>query len=136
MINRPYKKILILCEGVTEQHYALALKATLGREKQREVDIEIVYNTNNDPLTLTQKATRRANDAKRAGVPYTKVWLFFDNDNSPKLKEVFAEIDKQNHSIAYSSISIEYWFILHYSYTSKEFTNAGEAIRHLILTRI
>jgi hypothetical protein len=43
MSNRPYKKVLILCEGVTEQHYALALKATLSREKQREVDIEIIY---------------------------------------------------------------------------------------------
>jgi len=104
MSNRPYKKILILCEGVTEQHYALALKATLSREKQHEVDIEIIYNSNNDPLTLAQKTTRRTHEAKRAGVPYTKVWLFFDNDNSPKLQEAFAEIDKHNHSIAYSSI--------------------------------
>lgn len=125
------KRILILCEGATEYIYAKSLQMELPRELQRSVAIEIFYQTQNDPKSLVQEAHKRERNANKERNAYDIVWLFFDNDNWPQLGEAFALINKYGFRIAYTSICIEHWFILHFEHCGRAFNNGEEVIRHL-----
>ena len=59
------------------------------------------------------------------------IWIFFDNDNHPKLKEAFDIIEAEGFKFAYSSISIEHWFILHFEDCGRAFRDSKEAIKYL-----
>jgi hypothetical protein len=131
--NRPYKRILILCEGITEYLYAKSLQSELPRELQRSISIEIDYNSKNDPKSLSIEARNRKKKAKKERNSYNTIWLFFDNDNWPQLEEAFRIIDSEEFYIAYSSICIEHWFILHFEDCGRSFRNSGEALSHLKL---
>lgn len=125
------KRILILCEGVTEELYAKALRTELPRALQRSVSIEISYSSKNDPKSLVNEAIRKSRQAKKERNPYDDIWLFFDNDNSPHLAEVFSTIEKENFSYAYSAMCIEHWFVLHFEDCGRAFQNGDEAQKHL-----
>lgn len=125
-------RVLILCEGVTEEVYAKALRSEyLPRELQRTVTVDVVRHKQNDPLNLVNEAKDRVAKAKKARVPYNHVWLFFDHDNFPKLRKVFEEVDKHGFKPAFTAISLEYWFILHYEDCGKVFLTGDECVRHL-----
>ena len=53
---------------------------------------------------------------------YEEVWCVFDKDGHPRCKEAFDEVDKlaaggnNRLHIGFSSISIEYYFLLHFEY--------------------
>jgi hypothetical protein len=125
------KRILILCEGATEYIYAKSLQMELPRDLQRSVAIEIFYQTQNDPKSLVQEAHRRERNAIKERNAYDTIWLFFDNDNWPQLGEAFTLIYKYGYRIAYTSICIEHWFILHFEHTGRSFNNGEEAVRYL-----
>jgi hypothetical protein len=129
--RQPNQRILILCEGLTEYYYAMALKNTLPRTLQRNLTIEPDIHHPNDPRSLAREAVRRAKVAKKERNPYTCVWLFFDNDNHPLLQDAFQIIEKENFCIAYSSLCIEHWFILHFENCGRAFTNGAEALSYL-----
>lgn len=66
----------------------------------------------------------------RAGLDYLstydEVWCIFDKDGHPKQKEAFelvqqSQEDNKNINIAFSSRSIEYYFLLHFEYIYKAF---------------
>ena len=80
---------------------------------------------------MLAEATERVAQAKREKQPYTMVWLFFDHDNSPHLEEVFRGIRKSGYSVAFSAISIEFWFILHFEENGRAFASGDECVRHL-----
>jgi hypothetical protein len=125
------KRILILCEGATEYIYAKSLQMELPRDLQRSVAIEIFYQTENDPKSLVQEAHKKERNAIKERNAYDTIWLFFDNDNWPQLGEAFALINKYGFRIAYTSICIEHWFILHFENTGRAFGNAEQALRYL-----
>jgi hypothetical protein len=128
---RVNKRILILCEGATEYIYAKSLQMELPRELQRSVAIEIFYQTQNDPKSLVQEAHKRARNAIKERNAYDAVWLFFDNDRWPQLNEAFDLIHKYSFRIAYTSICLEHWFILHFEHTGRAFNDGEEAMRYL-----
>ncbi|MEZ4850273.1 MAG: RloB family protein [Bacteroidia bacterium] len=130
-INKPNKRILILCEGVTEYLYAKALQNQLPRSLQRSVNIEIDFNSRNDPHSLAKEAGKRKKKAKKENNPYDSIWLFFDNDNWSQLESAFKIIETEKFCIAYSSMCIEHWFILHFEDCGRAFQNGGEAITYL-----
>ncbi len=129
--RRPFKRILILCEGFTEDVYAKALRAQLPRDKQRMITVEIVRHKQNDPNSLLAEARKRSLTAKREKNAYDAIWLFFDHDNSPHLQMVFDGIEKERFQVAYSSICLEHWFILHFEYCGRNFGDAESTVRHL-----
>lgn len=129
--RRSYKRILILCEGFTEDVYAKTLRAQLPRDKQRMISVEIVRHKQNDPSSLLSEARKRSLAAKREKNAYDTIWLFFDHDNSPHLEKVFEGIEKEQFEIAYSSICIEHWFILHFEDCGRNFGNAEATVKHL-----
>lgn len=125
------KRILVLCEGFTEYLYAKALKMELPRSLQRAVSVEIEFGKQNDPKSLARQAGKKMKTAKKERNPYDAVWIFFDNDNNPRLREAFDIIAKNNLHEAYSSICIEHWFILHFEECGRAFQNGEEALRYL-----
>ena len=125
------KRILILCEGITEYLYAKSLQSSLPRNLQRSMAIEIGFNPKNDPKSLAIEAQKRKNKAKKERNPYDSIWLFFDNDNWPQLEAAFQVIDAEGFHIAYSSMCMEHWFLLHFENCGKSFKNAEEALKRL-----
>ncbi len=128
---KPGKRILILCDGMTEYLYASALKNELSREAQRGLQIEIDHHAGGNPLTMANTALRKEKLAVKEKTPYSAIWLFFDHDNSPKLSKAFQVIKKNKYRIAYSAICIEHWFILHFEDCNKAFLSAKQALKHL-----
>lgn len=130
-INKPNKRILILCEGVTEYLYAKSLQSQLPRNLQRSISIEIDYNSKNDPKSLAEEARKRKRKARKERNSYDSIWLFFDHDNWPQLEAAFRIIDSERFCIAYSSMCIEHWFILHFENCGRSFQDGTEALRFL-----
>ncbi len=125
------KRILILCEGLTEELYAKSLRNELPRKNKREIQIEVDYKPDYDPKRLFTTAQNFKKKAEKELNPYDEIWLFFDNDCSPHLKLAFDKIIQENFNIAYSSICIEHWFILHFENCGKAFTKPTQARKHL-----
>ena len=130
-INKPNKRILILCEGVTEYLYAKSLQSELPRSLQRSISVEIDYNSRNDPKSLAEEARKRKRKARKERNSYDSVWLFFDHDNWPQLEAAFRIIDAEGFCIAYSAMCIEHWFILHFENCGRSFQDGTEALRFL-----
>lgn len=130
-INRPNKRILILCEGVTEYLYAKSLQSELPRNLQRSISIEIDYNSKNNPKSLAEEARKRKRKARKERDAYDSVWLFFDHDNWPQLEAAFRIVDSEGFCIAYSAICIEHWFILHFENCGRSFMDGAEALSYL-----
>lgn len=127
-----YHRILILCEGFTEEIYAKSLRtAFLSRAMQRSVTVEVVRHKKNDPLNLIAEAKKRVKQATKEKAPYEDVWLFFDHDNSPHLAEVFAIAQEEGFQLAFTAISLEFWFILHFEDCGRAFSDGDECLKHL-----
>jgi hypothetical protein len=121
----------VLCEGFTEYLYTKSLQAELPRHKQRAISVDVFQGKQSDIKNLVLDAKRRALTAKKERNAYEVIWLFFDHDNQPKLREAFEMIEKEGFKIAYSAICIEHWFILHFENCGKAFTSGEEALKHL-----
>lgn len=130
-IRTPSKRILVLCEGITEKIYLLSIKERLPRYMQRGVRIEIDSYKKNDPKSLVDETIRRKEKAAKAGVPYDEVWIVFDHDNLPNRDYAFKKSKAKGVKIAYSSISIEIWFIIHFEDKQRKFQNGNEAKKYL-----
>lgn len=126
------KRILILCEGVTEYLYSKSLQASLSRERQRMVTIEVIQHKQNDPRSLVKEAKKKVIKAQREKNAYDCVWLFFDHDNSPHLAEAFEICSQEGFNLAYSAISLEFWFILHFEDSGRLFRDGEECLRYLM----
>lgn len=124
------QRILILCEGKTEKLYLTNLKSTLPRDIQRDVNIDIFQAKKSEPTNALKEIKQKRNIAKSEKQPYKEIWMVFDDDNR-KLKELFQKLTTENIYVAYSSISIEFWFILHFEQTKRHYTNQ-EAFMHLL----
>ncbi|ERJ57352.1 RloB family protein [Sphingobacterium paucimobilis] len=127
-----YRRILILCEGFTEEIYAKSLRsAFLSRAMQRSVTVEVVRHKKNDPLNLIAEAKKRVKQANKEKAPYEDVWLFFDHDHSPHLTEVFSISKEEGYRLAFTAISLEFWFILHFEDCGRAFKDGEECLRYL-----
>lgn len=123
---------MILCEGFTEELYAKSLKSELPRNLQRSITIDINRNPKNDPKSLAEEARKRKRTARRERNSYDSIWLFFDNDNKTnELEAAFRIIDSEKFCMAYSSMCIEHWFILHIENCGRSFQDGSEALRFL-----
>ena len=130
-MRRSNKRILILCEGVTEQLYATSLRAELGRNQQRSIAVEISVGYKWDPLNLVKEAITKSKKARKEKNPYHTIWLFFDHDNWPQLRDAYRLIEMEGFQFAFTSLCIEHWFILHFEDNGRAFQEGDHAVRHL-----
>lgn len=82
-LRRPNRRILILCEGVTEKLYATSLRAELDRRLQRSISVEVTQGDQQNPLDLVREAIVKKKKARKEKNPYDDIWIFFDHDNWP-----------------------------------------------------
>ena len=131
-MRRAGQYILIIPEGWCEYNYAQSLKHSLPRDKQRSISIEMPRPTNeNSASQLLDKAEMMLKKAKQNKNPYDTVWIFFDNDNQPNLTPFFQRLKNTTVKIAYSSICIEHWFILHFENNRQAYQHAHQALHRI-----
>ncbi len=124
------QRILLLCEGKTEKFYLEGLRKTLPRPLQRDIDLDIMQAKEGEPVKALPELERKAKRAKSEKQAYHECWLVFDDDNRD-LKDIFKQLQNKGFKYAYSSISIEYWFLLHCVKTTRQFPSADAVISEL-----
>lgn len=131
-MRRAGQHILIIPEGWCEYNYAQALKQSLPRDKQRSISVEMPKpNNENSAFQLLDKAEIMIRKARRDKNPYDAVWIFFDNDNQPNLSSFFQKLNNTSVQIAYSSMCIEHWFILHFENNRQAYQTAQQASQRI-----
>lgn len=131
-MRRAGQHILIIPEGWCEYNYAQALKHSLPRDKQRSISVEMPKpNNENSAFQLLDKAEVMIKKARRDNNPYDAVWIFFDNDNQPNLAAFFQRLANTTVQIAFSSICIEHWFIIHLENNHQAYHNAHQGLQRI-----
>lgn len=131
-MRRAGQHILIIPEGWCEYNYAQALKHSLPRDKQRSISVEMPKpNNENSAFQLLDKAEVMIKKARRDKNPYDAVWIFFDNDNQPNLTAFFQSLSNTTIKIAYSSMCIEHWFVIHFENNRQAYQNAHQALQRI-----
>lgn len=125
------KRILILCEGESEQIYLNGVKKS---HFNRFCSIEIeVYKPNDfSPLGLTTEARKRIKTAKKE-YPYFSIWIVFDKDTHKDIDQAFNISNQTNPkiNIAFSNISFEYWILLHFEQKKSYFPDSKHLIKYI-----
>jgi len=131
------KTILIVTEGAkTEPQYLQCLREKL---KLMAADIRITKADGTDPVSVVNDAIRLRNERKREArrsylVEYDSVWAVFDTeriDTNELLNDACQRAKANKINIALSNPCFEYWLLLHYEYTTKQFIKCANVIRHL-----
>ncbi|MCF2148043.1 RloB family protein [Desmonostoc muscorum LEGE 12446] len=113
---------LIVVEGQeTEYNYFNALKQDL---KLSTTDIRIVSASGGDPLKIIDKTCSLVQENK---LEFDRVFCVFDDDNKIEKFQQALLKGKNNHVVCITSIPcFEFWFLLHYAYTTAPFNNYKE----------
>ncbi|MBC1240811.1 RloB family protein [Nostoc sp. 2RC] len=121
---------LIVVEGQeTEYNYFNALKQDL---KLSTTDIRIVSASGGDPLKIIDKTCslvqeNKLETEKGNQLLFDRVFCVFDDDNKiEKFKQALFKAQENNFVCITSVPCFEFWFLLHYAYTTAPFANYKE----------
>lgn len=122
----PKKTMLIICEGETEKIYFENLKAA---ERKTEINLKPeLPGPRNDCLGIVEKAIKKKDE-------YDQVWCVFDLDTAykemNKYKKALEKASNQDIETVESYPCFETWFLLHFLYTTRMFTNCKQVIEAL-----
>src|ERR1017187_5367603 len=110
------QRTLILCEGKTEYIYFDGIR-TEKLNKNQEVGLRIAIAKPKDVKGVGKEMVEQAKSlkgtAKKENNEYKEIWVVFDKDNYTKHHEAFTQAKGNKINIAFSSVSFEYWFLLH-----------------------
>ena len=130
--NIPIKRVLILCEGESEQIYINNYRSEeKNKRRLSSVDVEIYQPKNYSPYGLLKEAKRKAKEAKKDKLPYNYIWIIFDKDFHANIPKTFEEAIDFGINIIFSSICFEVWILLHFEKTSKCFKDCEELCSYL-----
>jgi len=133
----PEPALLVVTEGEkTEPLYFEALRGKLHLVATR---IEIQKADGTDPKSvvayaISQRAQRRREAKKGEGVEYEAVWVVFDSEQklgTQELNDALQLAGNEGILVAMSAPCFEYWFILHYEYTTQYMCSYQEAADRL-----
>jgi len=129
-INLP-KRILILCEGESEQIYLKGVKKTYYN-RNSSIEVELYQPNDFSPLGLTYEAKKKIKEAKKE-YPYFSVWIVFDKDDHKNIDQAFnaAIQNKPEIKIAFSNICFEYWVLMHFEQKKSYFPSSAHLIKYL-----
>ena len=120
----PNKSELIVCEGEkSEKMYFNALK---GRLRLRAVQINVISQSESEPIAVVERAITKKEEMAKLGIPYEKVWCVVDVEIPPhntldKAWEKARETD--GLELILTNPCIEYWFLLHFKKHTAPFDN-------------
>lgn len=118
-------RLLIICEGEkTEPHYFNGFLDEYDFPGNL-AEVRVVHTRKNTLRELVTCA-KRLRESER-----DQMWVVADRDGYTKHAEAFNKARDNNINIAFSSISFEFWILLHYEYTTRPFAKADDIISHL-----
>ena len=129
--SRSSDRILIVCEGEkTERIYFEAMR---GAYKLRAVDVEVV-GVGGAPITAVDRALELRAEQRRGSrgsgeAPFDAVWCVFDTEiphENPSLPPAIDKARANGLSLAISNPSFEFWYLLHFVFTTKSFHKSDE----------
>lgn len=123
------QKFIILCEGSkTEPQYFKGLRASIKASKL--IDIEIVDTEYTSCVELVDQALRIRE--KNRLQPNDQIWVVVDKDGYSEHHRCFDKANSTGINIALSSISFEFWVLLHFEYTTTpRFSNSKDIIHKM-----
>lgn len=124
------KKIYILCEGA-DKHSEYAYLGALIKDtpiKGDKVQIELAPTKYNTGRELVEEASKKI-DKKFKNID--EAWVVYDQDGYSLHKETFESAKEKGVKIAFSATAFEFWILLHYEYTTKQFPKSEDIIKKL-----
>ena len=124
------KKIYILCEGA-DKHSEYAYLGALIKDtpiKGDKVQIELAPTKYNTGRELVEEASKKI-DKKFKNID--EAWVVYDQDGYSLHKETFEFAKEKGVKIAFSATAFEFWILLHYEYTTKQFPKSEDIIKEL-----
>lgn len=131
--NRDIKqRILILAEGETELIYLRALKRDVHLKNKLTAARIIPYDSEkNTGRELVEIAKQLKKEAQKEQNRYEKIFIVLDKDGYTRHPETFNTAKDNEIDIIFTSISFEYWFLIHFEYTTRAFVNCNELVSYL-----
>lgn len=119
----PRKTTLIVCEGKrTEPTYFRSLCRAL---RLSSIAVRIV-GQGAAPISVVNTALAIRRAAKRDRAPFDEVWCVFDREHQHRNPSFYPAVDKARAnkiSLAVSNPAFEFWYLLHFTETSKPFAD-------------
>lgn len=124
------KKLYILCEGA-DKHSEYAYLGALIKDtpiKGDKVHIELAPTKYNTGRELVEEASKKI-DKKFKNID--EAWVVYDQDGYTLHKDTFEIAKQKNVKIAFSATAFEFWILLHFEYTTKQFPKSEDIIKEL-----
>jgi hypothetical protein len=123
-----YDKILIVCEGEkTEPQYFQEL---VDHYEIHSANVKISGECGSDPLSVvTHGLDLYQNEKDADSGAFDRVFCVFDRDAHPNYQAAVQKVQGQKLKDVFFAItsvpSFEYWFLLHYDYTTAPYSAVG-----------
>ena len=120
-------KLLIFCEGAENKSESAYFKALIKNLKfpGEKIDLRVVdtkVNTGKELVKLAKQEREFKNDI---------LWVVYDKDGYSQHAQTFDEAYRSGVKIAFSSISFEFWILLHFEYTTRAYEKSEDIIHDL-----
>lgn len=125
--HAPYERVLIVCEGSkTEPNY---LKEIVDCLKLSTANVEVDGECGSSPTSVVAHAKHRYIYSKKSGDDYDRIFCVFDKDTHETYAQALTDISNAKPTNKFKAINsvpcFEYWVLLHFTFTTKPFTQAG-----------
>lgn len=137
-MRESYDKVLIVCEGEkTEPYYITALRDHLGLS---QANIKIDPDSDSSPTSVVAYAKELITSNKTD--PFDHVYCVIDRDSHADFQRAEDQVNgfRSKDTKLYLIVSnpcFEYWILLHFVYTTKEFgANGDSPCQELISTEL
>jgi hypothetical protein len=126
------KRLFIVCEGEkTERYYFEEFIKTCGF-RGVQVQVKVVKSKRTTPCELINSAIKKCStDAKSRKSLEDQIWVVYDKDGYSKHCDAWNLAQSKGVEVAFSSISFEFWVLLHFENTAKAYKKSEEIIKHL-----
>jgi len=125
----PYDRVLIVCEGLkTEPNYLAELIHSL---RLNSANVEIDGSCGSSPISVVKYAKKRYSEEKKKGDSFDKVFCVFDKDShGMKYEQALNTISYSKPKNVFQAINsvpcFEYWLLLHFKFSTKQFLAIGK----------
>ena len=125
--REPYSRVLIVCEGKkTEPNY---FKELIRHYQISSAHVEITGKGGSSPKSVVALAKSRYNEEKQKGDAFDKVFCVFDQDSHSSYNNTVDRLHNMKPKDTFVAITsvpaFEYWFLLHYEYSTKPYVAKG-----------
>ncbi len=117
------RRLYVVCEGKKTEYNYFTQYISDCNIQSKLVDVQVLETPINTPkeLILHIKKFRETET--------DELWAVFDRDGYTKHAEAFDTARANGVNTAFSSISFEYWILLHFEFTTSAFDKSADIIR-------